>query len=291
MNRSHDRVPAGPAGRTLAVTLVLSASLAMQAQGPPQRAPAGAAAVLRSARIVAGAAGVTVVLEADGPLPEPQTGALDAPPRIYLDLKGVRPAPVVDVGEGEGLVLRTRVALHSGNGAISTRVVLDLSRRSAYHVDASARAEGRLIVALGPSDSAPAALPSPAQPRPLPSQRPAAGTDTYVSRISSQLGRLEALRPLLVAIDRRDFVPDDRLAAARVELAEIALLLAPVKAPAAREATHGLLLRACELSVRAVRTRQDSGDSASAWNAASAAAGALMMLDGAAANLVSPTLK
>ena len=55
-----------------------------------------------------------------------------------------------------------------------------------------------------------------------------------------------------------------------------------MKPPALREATNGLLVRVCALGARASRMRQDSrltGDVAAVMNAASAAAGALILLD------------
>jgi hypothetical protein len=273
---------------TLATMAVLCAARLMQAEHAAQDAHDSAGAVLRTIRVVAASAGgaVTVILEADGPLPEPATGALEGPPRIYLDLKGVTPAPAVKVAGEDALVRRTRVALHAAN-PVSSRVVIDLFKPSPYRIDASGRAQGRLIVVLGASGSASVAAPSSAKvpagkTSPSSRQRPATGVDAYAAQVSVARARLQALRPVLASIDRRADEPAGDLAAAAAEFDAVARLLAAIKAPASREATHDLLLRACVLGARASRMRQDSmlrRDPASGWNAASAAAGALMLLD------------
>jgi hypothetical protein len=107
-------------------------------------------------------------------------------------------------------------------------------------------------------------------------------------RVSVALGRLVALRPVLASIDRRAEQPTGDLTAAATEFDSVAHALAAIKPSASRETTHGLLIRACALGARATRLRLDSalsGDSATGWNAASAAAGALIMLDKASTDL------
>ena len=96
---------------------------------------------------------------------------------------------------------------------------------------------------------------------------------------------------MLGSIDRRAEATPGDLEAAAVELETIGRLLAAIRPPASREATHGLLVRACALGVRSSRMRQESirtNDTALGWNAASAAAGALMMLDRASSDLKNP---
>jgi hypothetical protein len=95
------------------------------------------------------------------------------------------------------------------------------------------------------------------------------------------------LRPLLEAIDRRaPRLPGD-LDAALKEFDEVARRLTAVKPPSSRTSTHALLLRTSTLGARAVRLRQSATgqEAASGWEAASAAAGALLMLDRANADL------
>jgi hypothetical protein len=120
------------------------------------------------------------------------------------------------------------------------------------------------------------------------------GADSYVVRISAVLVRLHAQRPVLASIDRRADVAPGDLEAAAIELEAIGRLLASVKPPASGESTHALLMRACALAARSSRMRQDSvrtNDAALGWNAASAAAGALMMLDRANTDLAASTPK
>jgi hypothetical protein len=312
MRRSRQRSIARGSCRTLAAIAMLCA-VTVRVEGFAQDAQVAAVPVLRTVRVVAEASNepTTVTLEADGPLPAPVTGALDGPPRIYLDLNGVRPGPAMRLAEPGALVFRVRVALHSAN-PVSTRVVLDLSKPSPYHVDSSGRAQGRLIIVLGASSSASPAAPSavqnhartttPAPATPSPSvsaipaapQRRAIGADVYAARVSVALGRLQALRPVLASIDHRAEQPAGDLTVAAAEFDAVARILAAIKPPASREMTHGLLLRTCALGARAVRMRLDStqtGDSASGWNAASAAAGALIMLDSASTDLGYPPPK
>ena len=115
-----------------------------------------------------------------------------------------------------------------------------------------------------------------------------AAGNQYGVRIASALVRLHVLRPLLEAIDRRaDSIPGD-LNAAASEFDAIGKLLSGIKPPSTRESTHELLLRTCTLGARAVRMRQEasaSKDVGKSWEAASAAAGAMMMFDKANTDL------
>lgn len=75
-----------------------------------------------------------------------------------------------------------------------------------------------------------------------------------------------------------------------MEFDDLGKLLSTFKAPFSRAATHALLLRACTLGARAARLREaPSGnpDDPLVWEAASAAAGALMMIDKANMDLSS----
>lgn len=99
---------------------------------------------------------------------------------------------------------------------------------------------------------------------------------------------------MLASIVRRAEDAAGDLEAAAAELDAIGRLLAAIKPPRSRETTHGLLLRACTLGARASRMRQDAirtKDPALGWNAASAAAGALMMLDSGSSDLGSSAPK
>lgn len=272
--------------------MVVLCSVAAPLSGFQTVARVGADTTLRAVRIVPATAGgmTTVILEADGPLPEPPSEALEGPPRVYLDLKGVRPGGAAVAGPPDSLVRRTRVAVHATDPLV-TRVVIDMVKTASYRIDASGREQGRLVVILGvpspPRHANPLLPVSGRQRTPAPAAASSAA-DQYVARMSAVLARLQAVRPVLVSIDRHTEDAPGTLDSAAVELEAIGRLLAAIRPPASRESTHGLLVRACALGVRSSRMRQDSirtNDSALGWNAASAAAGALIMLDRASSDL------
>ena len=133
-----------------------------------------------------------------------------------------------------------------------------------------------------PSLPAPrAATPTTAQTA-TPAAGRAAAERAYDVQISAALVRLHALRPLLESIDRLADPLAGNLDAAVGEFEAIGKILSGIKAPRSREATHALLQRTCTMGVRAIRMRQDGArttDPGATLNAASAAAGALLMLD------------
>jgi hypothetical protein len=258
-----------------------------------------------------------VVIEGSGALPEPASGALLNPARIYLDLSDVLSNATVQPVVPNPVVSRIRVAQHSASPLV-TRVVLDLIRSTTYRIDSSARSQGRVVVVLGvpgsqpPTSSPvrepvrtapPASAASPPAPAPAPTTAstvpprsglpPASGPSVsrgraevadyqYGMRVAAALLRLHALRPLLESIDRRADVVSGDLDPAAKEFDAIGKLLSTIKPPASREGTHALLQRVCTLGARAVRMRQDAAattESTPNWDAASAAAGALLMLD------------
>jgi hypothetical protein len=241
---------------------------------------------LRSVRVVRQGDSTTVVIDADGPLPQPRSAALSDPPRIYLDLNGVSTGRIVPGEVSDPVVRRTRVAEHTTTPLI-TRIVVDLVSATSYRVNATGREQGRLVIILGTADlgratalaAAAGGRTAAAQPRAA-AGRSAASIESYGMRIAGALLRLHALRPVLVAIDKRtDDVSGDSDAAA-AEFDSIGNLLSGIPPPAGRESTHALLTRACAFGGRAVRMRQEAiRTNDPGWNAASAAAGALLMLD------------
>jgi hypothetical protein len=281
--------------------MMLVCTVGVRIDGSATIAIEGAGTVLRTVRVAPAITGgaTTVVLEAGGPLPEPLSGALDGPPRVYLDLQGVRPRPDVVAATPDPLVRRTRVAVHSASPLV-TRVVIDLVTLVPYRIDASGRERGVLVVTLEgpprPSTAASPAIPVTGRHQtsgPARSSKSVAASSAveYAARMSEVLIRFQALRPVLVSIDRRADVTPTDLEAAAIELETIGRSLAAIRPPGSRETTHGLLVRACALGVRSSRMRQDSirtNDSALGWNAASAAAGALMLLDRASSDLRNP---
>jgi hypothetical protein len=105
--------------------------------------------------------------------------------------------------------------------------------------------------------------------------------------------RLEKLRPLLKAIDARGSEPGVILQEAAVELEAIEKAGAEIEPPNRGSVAHSRITQACALALQAVKGRLESdasGNAALSWNAASAAAGALVLLDQARADLGLPTV-
>jgi hypothetical protein len=252
---------------------------------------------IRSVTVTPSKDGATVVIEASGPLAQPSSGLANDPPRIYIDFIDVLPGqPIQPVSENP-YVRRVRVAEHNATPLI-TRVVIDLTRKATYRIDSSTAQQGRVTVSLevagDPIDVPQHSAARPSTPATTQTATPvapgqAATEQVYDVRISAALVRLHALRPLLESIDRQADPLAGNLDAAVGEFEAIGKILSGIKAPRSREATHALLQRTCTMGVRAIRTRQDgarTNDPAATLNAASAAAGALLMLDRANKELV-----
>lgn len=206
------------------------------------------------------APGVRVILESNGPLPAPETGVLEKPARIYLDLPGVRPASELGVAGHDPRIRGVRFAVHSTDPLV-TRVVIDLANAAAHAIDRTASAAGRLTVTLG---------------GPPPSSAPPGG---YATDVSPIVARLEELRPVLEAIDRGSTQSAGGAAETAAEFERLRASLRRLDPPLRFATPHDLLLRACALAARAVRLQGEAGQ---ALPAASAAAGALMLIDRAA---------
>jgi hypothetical protein len=117
---------------------------------------------------------------------------------------------------------------------------------------------------------------------------PAKDVAQYLHTASPLLQRLERLRPVLVKLDALAIVPDERLTSAVEEFGLIRTALASLVPPRSLTATHDLLRDACILGATSATARVAPGvpdDSSRAWNAAAAAAGAIMLLDRARADL------
>ena len=218
----------------------------------------------------------TIVIEASGPLPEPLVGVLDGPPRVYLDFPGVARRTRGSAGDADGVVLRVRVGDFQADPII-TRVVIDLAEPLPHRVDASQREQGRITVFLNRTAT-------PRVPRRAARDVVAAAVERDTASLRNALAQLEKLRPVLSAIDARLDMPEPSLRAALDEFNGIRLSLDSLRAGTARED----LVKVCMLGVAAVTTRleaPENTDPSRAWNAASAAAGALITLDRARANL------
>lgn len=269
--------------RTLGVALLACASAHADAQSAAQGTPGRRASVIQSVDVAsgkeAGAAQSAVTIQGDGPLPAPVVGVLDAPPRIYLDFTGVRLGSRVAAEGQDSMVRGVRLAQHSVDPLVA-RVVFDLHKAVAHRIDASERESGRVVVLLGATASAALAAP------PLPARSRDAGR--YLAQVSGTLVRLHALRRVIGSIDGRVVGAAADLPAVAVELDSMGRTLGAMKVSESLATTHDLLMRSCALGARAARMRHESstsGDATAALNAASAAAGALILLDRATRDL------
>ena len=291
-------------------------------------AAAQQATQLTAIAVTDAAEGLVVTLQATGPLPVPRSAALDNPHRVYLDLTDVRPAAGLAVPEPRGPVRAVRVALHSAVPLV-TRVVIELTEARRYTVDRTARADGRLLVRLRaplpsppgtaarstippgavttpaaprakapPPQRAPASTPPQRAPASTPPQRAPASTPppaapASIGPLAAVLRDLDRLKTVLTDIDRRVAQPAGNLQEAAAAFDAMGAQLSGIKPSGRLAPARDLLVRACALAARAVRLRASFGaDDEASWQAASAAAGALMLIDRAgrdiAAGGVSP---
>lgn len=139
-----------------------------------------------------------------------------------------------------------------------------------------------------------AASPPPPPPDPKPAA-PAAGGQRSADGAQDQLveivDRFEKLRPVLAAIDGRNPAQAVDLQLAAAELSSMAKAVTAIKYTPRTNRTQGRLVQACALASQAVKARIESeatGNTALGWTAASAAAGTLLMLDAARAELGLP---
>jgi hypothetical protein len=276
------------AGRAWAALLLTVAS--GSADAPTSQNALRRIQTVRSVTVTPSKDGAIIVIEASGPLAQPSSGLANEPPRIYIDFIDVLPGPPIQPVSENPYVRRVRVAEHSASPLI-TRVVIDLTRKATYRIDSSTAQQGRVTVSLegarDPIDVTQHSAARATTPATTPTATPvasgqAATERAYDVRISAALVRLHALRPLLESIDRLTDPLAGNLDAAVGEFEAIGKILSGIKAPRSREATHALLQRTCTMGVRAIRMRQDGArttDPGATLNAASAAAGALLMLD------------
>lgn len=110
----------------------------------------------------------------------------------------------------------------------------------------------------------------------------------YRAALAEPLAIMRASRASLDQIRRLAGPSRARLARLVARTARASRLVAAMRAPAEESAAHGLLRNAIQLASRAAESRQRavrSGNMQPAWEASSAAAGALMLLDRASEDL------
>jgi hypothetical protein len=137
--------------------------------------------------------------------------------------------------------------------------------------------------------------PPPATSRPVPGEAPSAlparDLDRYKRQVAPTLDRLRLQQPLLVSLEGSEPQTMDRVQLAAEEFARLRQELIGIKSPESLRSQHDMLfqsttlaLMAMKLTLEAVRT----SDPATLRNAASAAAGASLLLDRACADLGCP---
>jgi hypothetical protein len=117
---------------------------------------------------------------------------------------------------------------------------------------------------------------------------PARDLDRYKAQVGAVVDRLWLQYPLLQSLDAMEHLPAEQLQMANEELDRIRQELTAVAPPETVKTQHDLLLQAARLGGTAVRLRWDAiqaTDTAMVRNAASAAAGAILMLDRACAEV------
>ncbi len=117
---------------------------------------------------------------------------------------------------------------------------------------------------------------------------PAEDVARYLPRASPLLDRLERLRPLLVSLDAAAVVPEEQLKTAAEEFTSVREALTAIEPPRSVAVTHELFRDVCVLGAASATARvapAGADESTRAWNAAAAAAGAIMLLDRARAEL------
>jgi hypothetical protein len=135
----------------------------------PAAAQQSTVTVVRAIRIADENGLTRVTIDADGPLPLPQSESLNAPPRIFFDLTGVTHKVPATIAARSAFVKRVRVGLRSSSPAV-TRVVLDLTQLLSSRIEIDARQTGRMHILIGPESAifpgspAAGAAPPPAAP-------------------------------------------------------------------------------------------------------------------------------
>jgi hypothetical protein len=144
--------------RSSALTLLAVALATGSSEAQP------AAVRLRGVTIAREAGTVVVTIEATGKLDAPAVGEVDGPPRVFFDFAGVICATRGTAQRGDPDVRRVRAAQHTASPLV-TRVVIDLVRPMAFHIETDRLAEGVIRVVLDAADR-PTPVPSTGRPTP-----------------------------------------------------------------------------------------------------------------------------
>jgi hypothetical protein len=147
--------------------------------------------------------------------------------------------------------------------------------------------------APAPSPKPPASTPSVATPkapfRPSPTPPVSKDLEKYQRQVSGLLDRLRLQKPLLQSLDSKEEQAADRLQIAGQEIERLRGELVAIKPPDSLRTQHDMLIQSSTLAVLAIQLRlqaMGTNDTVTARNAMSAAAGAVMILDRACADLL-----
>ena len=250
--------------------------------------------------------GPVIAIDATGPLPLPRVGTLRDPDRLYLDFDGVSTRTLKVRGEDQ-VVTGVRAGLNSLVPRV-TRVVIDLSEPCRYSLETSERGSSHLEIALTPLGSQvtprrPNLTPRIANVTPrAPNVAPHATNETgrgsgaaprdaaarrYLAVVQAALARVDVLRDVLHDIDARRNPAVDRLAIAKSQLSILRGTLDNARPTATVEGAHDLLKSVIGFASTALSLSGEASAEVSP-NASSAAAGALLMLERAEAELAQP---
>jgi hypothetical protein len=139
--------------------------------------------------------------------------------------------------------------------------------------------------------SSPASAPPRAAAPPPSLPPPAKDMERYRRQISPALDRLRLQEPLLASLDSAQDQTVDRVQLAVQEFERLRLELAGTKPPDSLRSQHDMLIQSTTLALMATRLRLEAfrtSDPATLRNAASAAAGATLLLDRVCADLGCP---
>jgi hypothetical protein len=193
-----------PGSQSLRVALaglaLLLPGLRAHAVQAPGVAPAAKTTIIKSIHLDRSGDVWIVRIEADGPLPAPKIGELDAPARVFLDFAGVRTKTAGVQGAAGAPIMRVRAAVNSVSPLL-TRVVIDLSARQPIRTEAEQLPAGRFNVLVGEVADSPQPPASPsakttgvkpaASPQPPAANAQRAPTPTDISPV----GPLPSPRP------------------------------------------------------------------------------------------------
>ena len=173
------------------------------------------------------------------------------------------------------------------------------SRSSAERTSAPrCRRHRRLRDGCASGGSNPPARPKPPPPaasRPVPGEAPSAlparDLDRYKRQVAPALDRLRLQQPLLVSLEGLEPQTVDRVQLAAEEFERLRQELTGIKSPESLRSQHDMLFQSTTLALMAMRLTLEAArtsDPATLRNAASAAAGASLLLDRACADLGCP---